>query len=105
MKIKVNREELSGRLDSTIIKELGRLNILKNVDFKEPFSNYDLEFYRKNNRVNGKQFIVITPTDSKEVVKAYWIKDIYRFNTTQSCTLIEVAEKEIDSLLYGVNFW
>jgi hypothetical protein len=90
--IKVNKEELRGNLNSTIIKKLNELNILS------PSNSYDLKFFRKNNRSNGKQFIIITDVNTEEI-KGWWIKD-----NIQYYTLISIEEETIWKLLYAV-YW
>lgn len=100
-KIKVARDDRYGRLDNAIIETLMEQGILRDNFWERDI--YNVRFFRKNNRINGKQFITITDLVKEKTLLAYYIKDIYRFNFWQECTLMPIIDnKELDNLLSEV---
>ena len=89
--IKVNKEESRENLNSAIIKKLNELNILS------PYNSYHLEFFCKNNRRNGKQFVIIIDVDTEEIT-GWWIKDNIQYYTLTSIEEATMWEL-IDSIL------
>lgn len=82
--LKVYQECLDGRLDTAIIAQLIQDNIIDEEDRFDVIIN----FFRKNNRANGKNLVQILFYGEY----IFEVKDEYRFNTTQSCTLKRAKE-------------
>lgn len=100
-KIKIARDNRYGRLDDAIIETLIEEGVLEDLHWGS--AKYDIDFYRKNNRANGKQFIIVHEVDKEKILLAYYIKDIYRFNYWQECTLLPIKDdKELDMLLTSI---
>lgn len=78
-KLEVYQECKDGRLDTAIINQLVEDGIIN----EEDRFNVIVNFFNKNNRANGKSFVQILFYGQY----IFEVKDIYRFNTTQSCTL------------------
>lgn len=95
-KIKVEKECLDGMLVTAILETLKDLEV---IDYNQDTEyRYNIEFERKGNRKNGKEFAILF--DEGKVINGYWIKDTYRFNTHQQCTLIEIEDKrEFENML------
>lgn len=77
--LEVYQECKDGRLDTAIIQQLVEDGIIN----EEDRFNVIVNFFNKNNRANGKSFVQILFYGQY----IFEVKDIYRFNTTQSCTL------------------
>lgn len=77
--LEVYQECKDGRLDTAIIQQLVEDGIIN----EEDRFNVIVNFFNKNNRANGKSFVQILFYGQY----IFEVKDVYRFNTTQSCTL------------------
>lgn len=100
-KIQVARDNKYGKLDNAIVETLMEEGILEDTFWGTEV--YNVNFYRKNNRANGKQFIIVHEVDEEKILLAYYIKDVYRFNYWQECTLLPIKDdKELDMLLTSI---
>lgn len=100
-KIQVARDNKYGKLDNAIIETLMEEGLIEDSIWGTEV--YDVNFYRKNNRANGKQFITVHYVDDEKVLFAYYIKDILRFNFWQECTLLPIKDdNELDMLLTSI---
>lgn len=103
-KISVARQNIHGRLDLAILKELEEQGVIETKTAVVIDNEYEIKFGRKNNRKNGKQIAILTPFLKAEVLKCWWLKDVYRFNTWQECTLVEMTEEEKRQVLKTTRF-
>ena len=81
--LKVYQECKDGRLDTAIIAELIEHNIINN--------EFDaiINFFRKNNRANGKNLVQILISGEEHIFE---VKEVNRYHTIQICTLKRVEE-------------
>lgn len=82
--LEVCQEVKDGMLDTAIIAQLVEDNIISEEDKFDVIVN----LFRKNNRANGKCLVQILFNGEH----IFEVKDVYRFNTTQSCTLKRAKE-------------
>ena len=83
--LKVWQEVKDGRLETAIIMQLVEDNIIDKKDRCDVIVN----FFRKNNRANGKSLVQIILDGAAEEREEYVfeVKNVFRFNTKQVCTL------------------
>lgn len=82
--LKVWQECKDGLLETAIIEQL----LEDNITNEENKFDVIVNIFRKNNRANGKCFVQILFNGEH----IFEIKDVYRFNTTQACTLKRAKE-------------
>ena len=83
-KLEVWQECQNGQLEMAIIKQLFEDNI---IDYEDTF-DVIVNFFKKNNRANGKNLVQILFNGEH----IFEVKNVYRIHTVQFCTLKRVKE-------------